>query len=157
MSTTPRRTASSRGATPRGARRIEGGRSPRSKAGERTLRPATLGWVSPLSALKLSFLTGVALGLAAIGLVTILWVALNTLGVFEDVNSLVGEFAGSSTEEEGASSFTDMMGLGTVLTFTTVFAVINTVVVALLGLLLALIYNLMSSLVGGLQVDLYED
>ncbi|PKZ42508.1 hypothetical protein CYJ76_02430, partial [Kytococcus schroeteri] len=109
------------------------------------------------SALKLSFLTGVGLGLAIVAGTTLLWLALSLLGVFDDVNKLVGELVGTKADQGKATELTDLLGLGTVLTFTTVFAVVNTLVVTVLGTLLAFIYNLMSALVGGLQVDLVED
>ncbi len=141
-----------------GARRLElgslyGGRT----ADGRSLRRHTVNTVDLWSAFKLSFLTGVGLGIAIVAGATLLWLALNLLGVFDDVNKLVGELVGTGADAEQASTLTDMLGLGTVLTFTTVFAVINTLVMTLLGTLLAFIYNLMSALVGGLRVDLIED
>lgn len=123
----------------------------------RTLNRSTVGSVDLWSAFKLSLLTGVGLGLAIVAGVTLLWFALSTVGVFDDVNKLVGELVGTDAEQGGGSTLTDLLGLGTVLTFTTVFAVINTLVMTLLGTLLALIYNLMAALVGGLRVDLIED
>ncbi|WP_374928337.1 DUF3566 domain-containing protein [Kytococcus sedentarius] len=165
MSTTDRRAparrrsrSSRRDSAPTGAGRLDlrslygGGDGDR-----RPLRRSTVGSVDLWSALKLSFLTGVGLGLAIVAGVTLLWVALSTVGVFDDVNKLVGELVGTEADQGGGSTLTDLLGLGSVLTFTTVFAVINTLVVTLLGSLLALIYNLMSALVGGLRVDLIED
>lgn len=125
--------------------------------GSRALRRSTVHSVSLGSALKLSFLTGVGLGLAIVAGTTLLWLALSLLGVFDDVNKLVGELVGTKADQGKATELTDLLGLGTVLTFTTVFAVVNTLVVTVLGTLLAFIYNLMSALVGGLQVDLVED
>ncbi|WP_462418743.1 DUF3566 domain-containing protein [Kytococcus sp. Marseille-QA3725] len=154
------------GRRPRGRSRMREGGSRSSRLDVRTLHEgsrdrelhrSTISSISLPSALKMSFLTGVGLGIAIVAGTALLWLALNVLGVFEDVNALIGELVGTQAEEGKGSDFTDMLGLGTVLTFTTVFAVVNTLVVTILGTVLALIYNLMAALVGGLRVDLVED
>lgn len=164
MNAVHREDAAARRATPgrrsvsSGAQRLELGSlyGGRTETG-RPLREATVNAIHLGSALKLSFLTAVGLGVALVAGSALLWTALNVLGVFDDLNALAGELVGGSSQEGQAKQLTDVLGMGTVLTAATVIAVLNTLLLTLLGPLLAFIYNLMSALVGGLTVDLVED
>ena len=114
----------------------------------------TLARVDPWSALKMSFLLSVALGVAMVVAVTMLWLVFKGMGAFDQINRLLG-----SIIQDGDKKFdiTDYIGLGRVVSLSVVFAVIDVFFVTALSTLAAYLYNVSSSLVGGLQLTLTDD
>lgn len=114
----------------------------------------TLSRVDPWSALKMSFLLSVALGVAMVVAVTMLWLVFKGMGAFDQINRLLG-----SIIQDGDKKFdiTDYIGLGRVVSLSVVFAVIDVFFVTALSTLAAYLYNVSSSLVGGLQLTLTDD
>jgi hypothetical protein len=125
---------------------------PPTPAGPRKVR-LTVARADPWSVLKLSFLLSVALGLAMVVSVIILWVLLKSMGVFDDLNGVLQEIGGKNSPFD----IYDYVGLGRVISLTTFVAVINVVIIMALSTLGAFLYNLSASLVGGLQVTLSDD
>ena len=134
----------SRPAEPQAARPAAGGRRVR----------LTLSRVDPWSALKMSFLLSVALGIAMVVAVAALWLLLKGMGVFDQVNNLVG-----SIIQDGDKKFDimDFVGFGRVVSLSIVFAVIDVVIFTAIATLGAFIYNVSASLVGGLGLTLTDD
>jgi hypothetical protein len=112
----------------------------------------TVSRVDPWSVLKLSFLLSVALGIALVVAAAVLWSVLDGMGVFSDVNRVVGEILGDQSFD-----VMSVVGLSKVLSLATVFAVVDVVLVTAIATLGAFLYNLASTLVGGLQVTLSDD
>jgi len=114
----------------------------------------TLSRVDPWSALKMSFLLSVALGVAMVVAVTMLWLVFKGMGAFDQINRLLG-----SIIQDGDKKFdiTDYIGLGRVVSLSVVFAVIDVFFVTALSTLAAYLYNVSASLVGGLQLTLTDD
>lgn len=114
----------------------------------------TLSRIDPWSALKMSFLLSVAMGVAVVVAVTMLWLVFKGMGAFDQINRLLG-----SIIQDGDKKFdiTDYVGLGRVVSLSVVFAVIDVFLVTALSTLAAYLYNVSSSLVGGLQVTLTDD
>lgn len=109
--------------------------------------------IDPWSALKMSFLVSVAIGIAVVVANAVLWMVLAGTGFFDQVNGLIGQVVG-----EGESfDIKDFIGLGRVVSLTIVLAVINVFVVTALSTLGAYIYNVSAALVGGLQVTLTDE
>lgn len=111
--------------------------------------------IDPWSVMKLGFLLSIALGVVMVIAVVVLWSVLNGMGVFSSVNDLVNQINPS----EGAKSFDVLQyaGLSRVVGVSTLLALVNVVLITALSTLAAFLYNLASSLVGGLHVTLAED
>jgi hypothetical protein len=120
-------------------------------------RRVTLGVsrVDPWSAMKLSFLLSVAVGIAGVVMVTVLWLILNSMGVFADMNRTV---EGVLNTTNGAKfDLMNYIGLGRVASLAIVIAVIDVILITAITTLGAFLYNVCSSLVGGLQITLTDD
>ena len=114
----------------------------------------TVSRVDPWSAMKMSFLLSVALGIAGVVMVSVLWMILAGMGVFTQVNDLVGQII-----QDGNQTFDimDFLGFGRVVSLAIVVGVIDVILMTALATLAAFLYNVSSSLVGGLQLTLTDD
>ncbi|MBY8879102.1 DUF3566 domain-containing protein [Streptomyces sp. PLK6-54] len=142
--------------------------SPAAAAGVRRPRPAArtaprtrkarlrVAKADPWSVMKVSFLLSIALGICTIIAVAVLWMVLDTIGVFSTVGSTISD---ATTSEQGKGGFdlVSFLSLPRVLTFTTVIAVIDVVLATALATLGAFIYNLSAGFVGGVELTLAED
>jgi len=113
----------------------------------------TVARVDPWSVLKLSFLLSVALGVVIVTASVVLWTVLDAMGVFTTVNNELRSIGSANTK----FNINEWVGLGRVVSLTTVIAVVNVLIIMALSTLAAVLYNLASSLVGGLQVTLSDD
>jgi hypothetical protein len=82
----------------------------------------------------------------------VLYGVLNGLGVFDSLNDLIGQ-VGSATGGEGGG---EVITAGVVFGGAAVIGLINIVLLTALCTISAMIYNLCSDLVGGLEVTLAE-
>jgi hypothetical protein len=114
----------------------------------------TVSRIDPWSAMKMSFLISVALGIAGVVMVAVLWMILSGMGVFSEVNRLVGTVLQDS---ENPFNLMDFLGFGRVLSLSIVIGVIDVILLTALSTLGAFLYNICSSLVGGLQLTLTDD
>jgi hypothetical protein len=134
----------------------------RMRAGAAAARPAsgprrvrlTVARVDPWSAMKLSFLLSVAVGIALVVMTAVLWIILDGMGVFSDVDRTIGEVLGSETSSFNLMNY---LGFGRVLSLATVIAVIDVFLLTALATLGAFLYNVCSSLVGGVHLTLTDD
>ncbi|MFJ3957321.1 DUF3566 domain-containing protein [Arthrobacter sp. NPDC090010] len=110
--------------------------------------------VDPWSVLKMSFLLSVALGIVTVVAALVLWTVLDLTGIFNQVNKLVGDVAGS---ESGGFDLRKVASLGQVVSFSTIIAVVNVVLLTAISTLSAVLYNLAATLVGGVGVTLTDD
>jgi hypothetical protein len=111
--------------------------------------------VDPWSAMKLSFLLSVAVGIAGVVMVAVLWTILSSMGVFSDMNRTV---EGLLNTTNGAKfDLMDYIGLGRVVSLSIVIAVIDVILMTAISTLGAFLYNVCASLVGGLQITLTDD
>ena len=113
----------------------------------------TVARVDPWSVLKLSFLLSVALGVVLVTASVVLWSVLDAMGVFATVNNELRSIGSANNKFD----INQWVGLGRVVSLTTVIAVVNVFIIMALSTLGAVLYNLASSLVGGLQVTLSDD
>ena len=111
----------------------------------------TVARVDPWSVMKLSFLLSVALGIALVVAAGVLWTSLDGMGVYADINRVTSEILAQPFD------ILDYVGLGKVLSLATVIAVVDVVLITALATLGAFLYNMASSLVGGLHVTLSDD
>jgi hypothetical protein len=99
------------------------------------------------SAVKLSFLVALALGIVLIVGTFLIWMVLAQTGIFDQLSRLFGEVSG-----EASFSLTETFGLAQVLGFTLVIAILNVIVGTALGALATVLYNLSVKITGGLLV-----
>ena len=153
--------AAHRGATPASDRGVTPWRHGRRCPASGAARPAsarrvrlTVSRVDPWSAMKISFLLSVALGIAGVVMVFVLWTILAGMGVFDQINGIVGQVV-----QDGQQRFDimDFIGLGRVLSLSIVIAVIDVILVTAIATLGAFLYNVSSALVGGVQLTLTDD
>ncbi|MGJ9372328.1 DUF3566 domain-containing protein [Nesterenkonia sp. CF4.4] len=112
--------------------------------------------IDPWSVLKMSFLLSVALGIMTVVAAVTLWTVMDVSGVFNRVNELLGQILGT---EGGGGTFRveELVSLAQVAAFATIIAVLNVVLLTVLSMLAAVLYNLSASLVGGVGVTLTDD
>ncbi|WP_417220129.1 DUF3566 domain-containing protein [Arthrobacter sp.] len=109
--------------------------------------------VDPWSVLKMAFLLSVALGIVTVVAAVVLWTVLDLTGIFDRVNDLLAEVIGS----ESGFNLKELISLGQVASFATIIAVVNVVLLTALSMLAAVLYNISSTLVGGIGVTLTDD
>ena len=97
------------------------------------------------SAAKVAFMLSIAGGIIQIVAVTLLWLLLNVVGVFDQVTQIV------------SSTGLDAGGFDLVLSAATIFSIIEVVLFTVLVVILTLLYNVVSTLVGGIHVTLGDD
>ncbi|TFC41857.1 DUF3566 domain-containing protein [Cryobacterium sp. TMT1-21] len=98
------------------------------------------------SAVKLSFLVALCLGIVTIVATFLIFTVLNGTGIFDKIDALYTDIAGSS------SDLASILSIGNVMGFAFVVAILNTVVITALGAVYAVLYNLSVKITGGLLV-----
>lgn len=114
----------------------------------------TLSHVDPWSAMKVSFLVSVGLGVATVIMIIVLWMLLSGMGVFDQINSMIAKIIG---EADQTFNILDFVGFGRVVSLSVVLGVINVLLMTALATLGAFLYNICAALVGGLQLTLSDD
>ena len=114
----------------------------------------TVSRADPWSVMKMSFLISVAIGIAGVAMVAVLWLVLNGMGVFSDIDRVVGEIQPSTTT---AFTLMNYIGFGRVVSLSIVLGVIDIILMTALATLAAFLYNICSALVGGIQLTLTDD
>ena len=99
------------------------------------------------SAVKLSFLVAVSLGIVLVVASILVWVVLNSTGIFGDLDDILKDILGDP-EFSVAANFS----LGQVAIFALIVAVLNIVVGTVLGAIAAMLYNFSVRITGGLLV-----
>jgi hypothetical protein len=99
------------------------------------------------SAIKISFLLGLAQAIVTVIATFLLYMVFVQTGVFETANSVAGQVLGGNNFN--VQSFASM---AQVLTFAGVVGVLNMIVITVLGGVVAVIYNACAKIVGGIQV-----
>jgi uncharacterized membrane protein SpoIIM required for sporulation len=97
------------------------------------------------SAVKLSFLAAVALAIVTIVAAFLVFMVLQTTGMITRLDELFKAFDDNFT-------LSDYVGLPQVMAFSAIVAILNLIVVTVLGAVVAGIYNLMVKVTGGLLV-----
>jgi hypothetical protein len=123
----------------------------------RPVRKATLRLVQvePWSVMKTAFLLSVALGIVTVVAVAIVWTVLGAAGLWDSVNSMVLQTLG----DDNGTPFQvqDYLGTSRVMGFTMLVAVADVVLLTAIATLGAFLYNLVATLVGGVEVTFAED
>ncbi len=135
-------------ATPAPARR------PAAAAGRRVR--LTVSRIDPWSAMKMSFLLSVAIGIAMVVMTFVLWSVLAGMGVFDKVNELAAALFPVDSGEQ-AFDLMNYIGLAKVMSLAIVVGVIDVILITAIATLGAFLYNVSAALVGGLQLTLTDD
>ncbi len=108
--------------------------------------------LDPWSVAKMSFLLSLAIAIITVVAVLLLWLVLQLGGVFGSLDKAIVDIVGQSSD-----SITRFFDFGTVLGVCLGLAALDVVLVTAIGTLLALLYNLAASFVGGVQITLSDE
>lgn len=127
-----------------------------SRAGVGTGRKVrlTVSRIDPWSAMKMSFLVSVALGIALVVMTAVLWTVLAGMNVFSQINSVVGSLMSNNGHP---FDILDYVGFGRVVSLSIVVGVVDVVLLTAISTIGAFIYNVSANLVGGLSLTLTDD
>lgn len=99
------------------------------------------------SALKLSFFVALALGIVTIVAAGLLWIVLNSTGIFISLDGILGDLFNDPT-----FSISKDFSFTTVMSFAAVIGLINTIIFTVLGAIGAVLYNMIVKITGGMLV-----
>ena len=119
------------------------------RRGPRRVR-LTLARLDPFSVMKLSFLAAIAIGIATVVAVILLWNLVEAIGLWSMVDQLGRDLnGGEPLPFMEFFSFSKMTSYGTI--------VANVVIITALGTLGAFLYNLVAALLGGLKMTFTDE
>lgn len=121
-------------------------------AGPRRVR-LSISRIDPLSAMKLAFLLSVAIGIGIVVATAAVWQVLDSMGVFAQMISMVDELGA----QEQFGPLLEYLEFRRVISFATVVAIVDVVLLTVLSTLGAFLYNIVAALVGGLHLTLTDD
>jgi len=99
------------------------------------------------SAVKLSFLVAVSLGIVLVVTTILVWIVLNSTGIFDDLDGLLQEILGDPKFTISAN-----FSLESVALFAGAVGILNTVVGTALGAISSMLYNFSVRITGGILV-----
>ena len=109
--------------------------------------------LEPWSVAKVTFLLSIAGAIIQVVSAALLWILLNTMGLFDNLTQVISK----TGLDAGGFDLGQVLSLGTVLSSVTIFSIFEIVLVVALVTIFAFLYNLVSSLVGGIHVTLGDD
>lgn len=110
--------------------------------------------INPWSAVRTSFLLGISLAATITVTLTVLYLFLTALGLFDAIDRVLGDVTGTGAVDAGISA---TLSLPKVLGLSLVIGIFETVVITALAAVFAFIYNATVPVSGGLEVTLAED
>lgn len=116
------------------------------KKGPRRVR-LTLARLDPFSVMKLSFVIAVAIGISTVVAVAVLWGVVDAIGLWGKFDQLGRDLNGGKP-----LPFMELFQFKNMLSYGTVIAFVNIVLITALGTLMAFLYNIVAALLGGLKV-----
>ena len=111
--------------------------------------------IDPWTVMKISFMLAIAFGIMTVVSVFVIWSMLDTAGVFTAISESVNSVTGDA--DDGGVNIMEWVALDRVLGFATLLAVVDIVLITALSTLFAFLYNLASTLLGGVEVTFVED
>ena len=98
------------------------------------------------SAVKLSFLAAIAVAIVTVVSFVLVFLIVQTTGLIDQADEFLGSFS------DGSFLLSQFLSLPQVLAFAAIVAILNLIVVTVLGAVMAGIYNLAVKVTGGLLV-----
>jgi hypothetical protein len=109
--------------------------------------------IDPWSVFLHSIVASIFLGVVLVVAVGVLYAVLSKLGVLSSLNNLINDV----TAEPGShATTTHFFSTGKVMTFATLLAALDVVLITALATLGAFLYNLCAALTGGIEVTLTD-
>ncbi|MDN6302014.1 MAG: DUF3566 domain-containing protein [Brachybacterium sp.] len=121
------------------------------RRGPRRVR-LTLARLDPFSVMKLSFLAAIAIGIATVVAVILLWNLVEAIGLWSQVDQLGRDLNGGEP-----LPFMEFFTFSKMTSYGTIVAVVNVVIITALGTLGAFLYNLVAALLGGLKMTFTDE
>lgn len=112
--------------------------------------------VDPWSVMKFSFAVSIVLFIVMVVATTVLYIALDAMGVFDTVNDMLAMLMGTSSDTGGLDTDGIRITAKGVIGAAALLGVVNMVLFTALATLGAFIYNVCADLVGGIEVTLAE-
>jgi hypothetical protein len=109
--------------------------------------------VNPWSVMKMAFLLSIALGIITVVAAAVVWSVLNGMHLFSSINDLVEKIVGNETQV----NILQYVAFSRTMSMATLVSVVNIILMTALATLGAFLYNIASSLVGGVHVTLTDD
>lgn len=110
--------------------------------------------IEPWSVTRMAFIVSVAMMIVGVVATVVFWVALNILGVWDQISSSVTAVL---SDTDDAFDITDYLGLGRLVGLSLILSVINVVVMTVLATIAAHLYNLAAHVLGGIEVTFTND
>jgi len=104
------------------------------------------------SVMKVSFLLSVALGIATVIAAFVIWTMLDGMHVFSDLEDFL-----VTLSADRFLSLLDYVRLPRMMSYATIIAVVNVVLLTAISTLGALLYNVVAALVGGVRIALVDE
>lgn len=112
----------------------------------------TIARIDAWSVLKTGFLVSIALGIAIVAATVVLWFVLDGMNVFSSIEEFLTEL-----NAERFLGLMEYLRLPRVVSYATILGVANVVIFTAMSALVALLYNLIAALVGGVRVSLMDE
>ncbi|MDI6099068.1 DUF3566 domain-containing protein [Actinoplanes sp. NEAU-A12] len=137
---------------------VRSARSTVSSAAARGPRRARLNLkrIDPWSVMKFAFAVSIVLFIVVVVATSVLYLALDTMGVWSSVNGNLQDLVTASGGTEGSSSGTFRITAWGVIGTSMLIGAVNVVLFTALATLSAFIYNVCADLVGGIELTLAE-
>lgn len=112
----------------------------------------TLAAVDPFSVMKLSFLIALAVGIAIVVAVAVLWNIIDTIGLWDQMDQLA-----RSMNKGEPLPFMEYFEFSKFFSYGVIVAVLHVIILTALGTLLAFLYNIVARLLGGLRMTFTDE
>ncbi|MDO5723125.1 MAG: DUF3566 domain-containing protein [Flaviflexus sp.] len=128
--------------------------APKRRSKPRGIRRAhmTISKIDPWSTLKVSFLLSVGLGIIGVIATVVMWNVLDSMHVFSSLDELL-----KTLGSEELMQLMQYLQFGRVMSFAIIVAVLDIVLLTFLGMIMALLYNLIAMLVGGIHITITDE
>jgi hypothetical protein len=119
--------------------------------GPRRIR-LTLSRVDPFSVMKMSFLIAIAVGIATVVAVAVLWNLVEVIGIWDKIDEI-----GRDLNNDKPLPFMEYFQFSKMISYATIAAVVDIVIITALGTLFAFLYNIVAALLGGLKMTFTDE
>ncbi|NMM98854.1 DUF3566 domain-containing protein [Bifidobacterium olomucense] len=127
--------------------------APRRSAPRARRMSLSLTRVDAWSVAKVTFMLSIAGAIIQVVAAALVWLLLDLAGVFGQITQIVS----STGLDADGFDLKNVLSLTTVVSGVTIFSIVEVVIFTLLATIIALIYNVVSSLVGGVHLTLGDD
>ena len=113
----------------------------------------TVARIDPWSVMKMAFLLAVAVGIMTVVASAMFWLVVDGLGTFDTIQSFINQVAGPQSNID----LSQFLAFERVISFSTLVAILNILLMTAIATIVAFLYNITASLVGGVHVTLTDD